>query len=94
MPTEADYQAELERCNEYPDPIDAFGAILTVCDVLEIDPLRTIAKIRMKKPLDKYESVVDDLLAGSQSNWNRSLAMLHRALAADEMIARLGMEDR
>lgn len=91
--TEDDLKAALEQANEYPDPIDALSAVMIVCDGLELEPLRVLAKIRMGVRLTEQEYIIEDLLTSSQSNIKRSLQRLHRAVAADELISRLGEND-
>lgn len=88
--TQVQLEAELSDCGEDLDGMDPFSAVLMVCDALDLDPLRTVAKIRMNKKLNKEEQLIDDLISSSQSNYKKSLYMLHRVIAADKVLSEGG----
>ena len=87
--TESELITALEGCSDDLDPISPITAVLMIADALELDAMRTIAKIRMGVRLDAHERLIRDLLEVSQSHDRRALRLIHRAIAADELISRL-----
>lgn len=83
---------EIEDCAEEIDPIAGFDALMNICDAMDLQLARTIARIKYadEKSLSKEEFLIAILIESSQSNLQRSMRLMQRAAIAEEMMNREG----
>lgn len=84
------FEDEISELMDDVDPCDVFNAIVIIADYEDIDLIELIDKLlqgyRWKFGL---ESIIQDILESSQSNLDRSLLNLRRAVILDRKISEL-----
>ena len=87
--TEPALTDEIERCADDLDGMEPIDTLINIADHLDVDLARCCAKIKYGRRRNADEQLISILIESSQSDLNRSLRMIQRAVFADRMIGEL-----